>query len=166
MRWIPFLVLLSVVALSLAACSDDASSPAAGSRDATTTDAAAADVAESADAVPDATPDAVAAFGSIAGNVFYNGAPLPDGVLSVGLVDANPPTVALRLEVLDGTTPPTTYRFEDVPAGTYHVLAFYDVGGDDTWDVPGDGDLVAVTQGAVGFDEDGALVENINVELR
>jgi hypothetical protein len=46
------------------------------------------------------------------------------------------------------------------------VLAFYDVDGNDTWDAPGEGDLIAVTEGGVGFDEDGALVENINVELR
>ena len=164
MRWTVVLAMLCLVG-----CGEDApeSSTPNGDADASMTEDGGADAGTIADEdATDAVDAAASGTGTIAGNVFYNGAPLPDGVLSVGLVDANPPTTLLRLDELSGVTPPVLYRLEDVPLGTYHVLAFYDVGGDSTWDAPGEGDLVALTQGGVGLEEDGALVENINVELR
>lgn len=155
-----------LLALALTACSDDDGSPDAGDTGDAGTDAidttdATAD-GSGADADLDVDPEV---FGTVRGNIFYNGDELPLGTLSAALVDANPPTIAFQ-ELTFATLPPRAYEFTDVPAGEYHLLAFYDIGPVDSWDAPGESDLIAVTESSFGITEDGQVVENINVELR
>jgi len=159
------------LALALAACGDDGDDGDSGTTDTGMTDTGMTDTG-SEDTGSDDTgandtgADVATGTFTIGGSIFNNTG-TTEGVLRVALVpvDVEGGEPIAELED-DAAIYPYSWQFTDVSLGSYFVVAMLDV--DEPNDVtdPGPGDLAGRTEDSAGGDQDGAVVENINVEIR
>ncbi len=162
------------------ACGTDSTSD--DTTDATAADGRVTDTGGTADTAPgtdagstadgtmtDGAPGDVATVGEfeLSGNIFWNRPDVPDGSLLIALSTTSPASAPFAAEqTFDPATLPTAYEFTELPAGTYYLVAFLDVGRDSAWDAPSREDFFAISEGAAGLSDDHPQESGINVELR
>lgn len=155
--------------LAVSACGDDGDDhdhDHAHDAGMTESDTDAAVDASDSDATEDITPDVPTGSISIGGSIFNN-TDTTEGTLRVAVVPADVEGAEPIAELEDDAPVFSyTWRFDDIPVGNYIVYALLDVDEPNGVTEPGSGDLWGRTEDPAGGFEDGAILDNINVEIR